>query len=66
MICNTVLQEGVPAAWFKWDLFPFYLDDEARTWYTLASIEAKRNLDELVKKFLSKFFPIRMVKDLRR
>ena len=23
MICNTVRQEGVPAAWFKWNLFPF-------------------------------------------
>jgi hypothetical protein len=21
MICNTVQQEGVPAAWFKWNLF---------------------------------------------
>jgi hypothetical protein len=23
MLCNTVQQEGVPAAWFKWNLFPF-------------------------------------------
>jgi hypothetical protein len=29
MICNTVQQEGVPAAWFKWNLFPFSLEDEA-------------------------------------
>jgi hypothetical protein len=41
MICNTVQQEGVPAAWFKWNLFPFSLEDEVRRWYTLASIEAK-------------------------
>jgi hypothetical protein len=52
MICNTVQQEGVSAAWFKWNLFPFSLEDEARRWYTLASIEAKGNWDELVKKFL--------------
>jgi hypothetical protein len=45
MICNTVQQEGVPAAWFKWNLFPFSLEDEARRWYTLASFEAKENLD---------------------
>jgi hypothetical protein len=31
MICNTV-QQGVPAAWFKWNLFPFSLEDEARRW----------------------------------
>jgi hypothetical protein len=66
MICNTVQQEGVPAAWFKWNLFPFSLEDEAQRWYTLASVEAKGNWDELVKKFLSKFFPIRKVQDLRR
>jgi hypothetical protein len=30
------------------------------------SIEAKRNWDELVKKFLLKFFPIGKVQDLRR
>jgi hypothetical protein len=66
MICNTVQQEGVQAAWFKWNLFPFSLEDEARRWYTLASVEAKGNWDELVKKFLLKFFPISKVQDLRR
>jgi hypothetical protein len=55
-----------PAAWFKWNLFPFSLKDEARRWYTLASVEAKGNWDELVKKFLLKFFPISKVQDLRR
>jgi hypothetical protein len=29
--------------WFKWNLFPFSLEDEARRWYTLASVEAKGN-----------------------
>jgi hypothetical protein len=66
MICNTVQQEGVPAAWFKWNLFPFSLGDEARRWYTLVSVEAKENWDELVKKFLLKFFPISKVQVLRR
>jgi hypothetical protein len=66
VICNTVQQEGVPAAWFKWNLYPFSLEDEARRWYTLASIEAKKNWDELVKKFLLKFFLISKVQDLRR
>jgi hypothetical protein len=65
MICNTV-QQGVPAAWFKWNIFLFSLKDEARRWYTLASVEVKASWYELVKNFLSKFFPIRNVQDLRR
>jgi hypothetical protein len=48
MICNMV-QQGVPAAWFKWNLFPFSLEDEAQRWYTLTSVEVKGNWDELVK-----------------
>jgi hypothetical protein len=43
MICTTVRQEGVPTAWFMWNLFPFSLEDKARRWYTLASVEAKGN-----------------------
>jgi hypothetical protein len=34
--------------------------------YTLASVKAKGNWDELVKKFLLKLFPISKVQDLRR
>jgi hypothetical protein len=29
MICNTVQQKGIPVTWFKWNLFPFSLKDEA-------------------------------------
>jgi hypothetical protein len=65
MICKTVQQEGVPATWLMWNLFPS-LEDEARRWYTLASVEEKGNWDQLVKKFLLKFFPISKVQDLRR
>jgi hypothetical protein len=61
-----VQQEGVPAAWFKWNLFPFSLEDEARIWYTLASVEVNGNWNVLVKKFLLKFFPISKVQNLRR
>jgi hypothetical protein len=39
---------------------------KARRWYTFASVEAKGNWDELVKKFLLMFFPIIKVQDLRR
>jgi hypothetical protein len=66
MIFNTVQQEGVLATWFKWNIFLFSLEDEARRWYTLASVATKGNWDELVKKFLLKFFPISKVQDLKR
>jgi hypothetical protein len=66
MICNTVQQEGVPAAWFKWNLFPFSLEDEAQRGYTFVSVKAKGNWDELVKKFFLKFFPMSKVQYLRR
>jgi hypothetical protein len=61
-----VQQKGVPTTWFKWNRFPFSLEDEAQRWYTLASVEVKGSCDELVRKFLLKFFPIRKVQDLRR
>jgi hypothetical protein len=28
-LCNMVCQEGVPGDWFKWNLFPYSLVDEA-------------------------------------
>ena len=43
MICNTVQQEGVPKAWFQWNLFPYSLAGKAKRWYALASFEAKGN-----------------------
>jgi hypothetical protein len=46
--------------------FPFSLEDEAQRRHTLASVEAKGNWDDLVKKFLLKFFLISKVQDLRR
>jgi hypothetical protein len=66
MLCNTMQQEGVPAVWFKWNLFPFPLEDEALRWYTLASVEAKGNWDELMKKFPLKFFTTSKIQDIRR
>ena len=41
MLCNTV-QDGVPLAWFRWNLFPYSLAEEARRWFALASFEVKR------------------------
>jgi hypothetical protein len=65
-LCNTVRQEGVPDEWFKWSLFPYSLDGEAKTWYSFASFEVEGNWNKLTKKFCEKFFPISKVQHLRR
>jgi hypothetical protein len=65
-LCNTVRQEGVPDEWFKWNLFPYSLAGEAKTWYSFASFEVEGNWNKLTKKFCEKFFPISKVQHLRR
>jgi hypothetical protein len=65
-LCNTVHQEGVPDEWFKWNLFPYSLVGEAKTWYSFTSFEVEGNWNKLTKKFCEKFFPISKVQHLRR
>jgi hypothetical protein len=65
MLCNMVRQ-GVPDEWFKWNLFPYSLAGEAKTWYSFASFEVEGNWNKLTKKFFEKFFPISKVQHLRR
>jgi hypothetical protein len=62
---NTVRQ-GVLDEWFKWNLFPYSLAGEAKTWYSFASFEVEGNENKLTKKFCKKFFPIIKVQHLRR
>jgi hypothetical protein len=59
-------QEGVPDDWFKWNLFPYSLADEAKMWYLFASFEVQGNWNKLTKKFCEKFFPISKIQHLRR
>jgi hypothetical protein len=61
-----VRQEGVPDEWFKWNLFPYSLAGNAKTWYSFASFEVVGNWNKLTKKFCEKFFPISKVQHLRR
>jgi hypothetical protein len=65
-LCNTMRQEGVPDDWFKWNLFPYSLADEAKMWYLFASFEVQGNWNKLTKKFCEKFFPISKIQHLRR
>jgi hypothetical protein len=65
-LCNTVHQEGFPDEWFKWNLIPYSLAGNAKTWYSFASFEVEGNWNKLTKKFCEKFFPISKVQYLRR
>jgi hypothetical protein len=65
-ICSTVRQEGVPDECFKWNLFPYSLAGNAKTWYSFASFDVEGNWNKLTKKFCEKFFPISKVQHLRR
>jgi hypothetical protein len=64
-LCNTVRQEGVPDDWFKWNLFPYSLVDEAMKWYSFASFEVEGNWNQLIKQFCAKFFPISKIQHIR-
>ena len=39
-MCRTFHQDGVPEEWVLWNLFTFTLEDRARKWYHVASVEA--------------------------
>jgi hypothetical protein len=40
-LCNMVRQDGVLDEWFKWNLFPYSLVGEAKTWYHLRPLKFK-------------------------
>jgi hypothetical protein len=65
-LCNMMHQEGVLDEWFKWNLFPYSLAGEAKTWYSFASIEVEGNWNKLTKMFCKKIFPISKVQHRRR
>jgi hypothetical protein len=65
-LCNMMHQEGVPNEWFKWNLFPYSLVGEAKTWYSFAFFEVEGNWNKLTKTFCGKYFPINKVQHLRR
>jgi hypothetical protein len=61
-----IRQEGVPNEWFKWNILPYSLAGEAKTWYSFASFEVGGNWNELTRKFCEKFFLINKIQHLRR
>jgi hypothetical protein len=61
-----IRQEVVSDDWFKWNLFPYSLADEAMKWYSFTSFEVEGNWNQLIKKFCAKFFPISKIQHIRR
>jgi hypothetical protein len=51
-LCNPVCQEGVPDKWFKWNLLPYSLAGEAKTWYSFASFKVEGNWEQVDKEVL--------------
>jgi hypothetical protein len=48
---RNMVQQGLPADWYKWNLCPYSLADEAKRWHSLASFKVEGNWIRLVKKF---------------
>ena len=56
-ICDTVKTNGVPPDSYKLLLFPFSLRDKATQWLETFPKESINTWDDLVSKFLAKFYP---------
>ncbi|XP_015947501.1 uncharacterized protein LOC107472491 [Arachis duranensis] len=56
-ICNIVKTNGVPPDSYKLMLFPFSLRDKATQWLESFPRDSINNWDDLVTKFLAKFYP---------
>jgi len=65
-VCRTFHQDGVPEEWVLWNLFPFTLEDRARKWYHVASVEAGGDWKTLKVKFTTRFFSPLRVHKLRK
>jgi len=56
-ICNTVKLAGVPEDAIRLGLFSFYLFGEAKRWLHSFKGNSLKTWDEVVEKFLKKYFP---------
>ena len=56
-MANTVKLNGVRPEVIKLQLFPFSLRDVAATWFESLSVVSVNNWEELVKAYMSRFFP---------
>ena len=65
-VCDLLRIEGMSDETLKWKLFPFSLTRKARHWYKLKVGSVHGDWKELYSSFLSKYFPIPKVVELRR
>jgi len=56
-ICNTIRLAGVPADEIRLSLFSFSLSGEAKRWLHSFKGNSLKSWDEVVEKFLKKYFP---------
>ena len=56
-VCDTVKYNGVSDDAIHLRLFPFYLKDNTKQWLTTEPPDSITSWDELVNKFLTRFFP---------
>jgi len=56
-ICNTIRLAGVPANAIRLSLFSFSLSREAKRWLHSFKGNSMKSWDEVVEKFLKKYFP---------
>jgi hypothetical protein len=65
-ICDLIRIKGMSDETIQWKLFPFSLTGKAKHWYKLNVECAQGDWKTLCNEFLSKFFPISKVNDLRK
>ena len=64
-VCDTVKYNGVSVEVIRLWLFPFLLKEKAKHWLILEPSDSITSWDELVNKFLARFFPLAKAAKLR-
>ena len=64
-ICNTIKLNGVTEDMIRLRLFPFSLKDKARGWLQSLQLGSITSWQDMVEKFLAKFFPPAKTAQLR-
>ncbi|GKC25092.1 reverse transcriptase domain-containing protein, partial [Tanacetum coccineum] len=64
-VTQSMKQNGVPHDVLRLCLFPYYLMHHATAWFDLLPKNSIHSWEEMVTKFLSKYFPPSMVTKLR-
>ena len=58
VVCQTFRYENFLDENVKFRLFPFSLKDKARSWFNILSANSITSWEQMVIKFLNKYFPV--------